>query len=598
MTTPAADRHAGMTRRSRIAIIAAAMIAATLLALAAIAAVLVTTQMNQIQRFLAGAQTPESSASLYPAGTLAYAWTTLLPQDGQQEYLQGIQEQLGLTPGFEEMMQKLEDDVEESLGFRPREELAAWAGPDLSLGITGYDPQRGRPEWAATASVRDREAAEEFAERVRQHLEEEDPQAPLERDEQDGFTTWANHQEGISIALSEDLMIVSNDWNTIQHMIDAAGDSQDDNLADTPAFQEARAAMADRRASSIYVSIENAAREMAAGEGSALHLELWTHIQDRGPDWMAATMSWEDDAIRVETVPRPDQEPSEIRTEPLEEPARLLPADTLAFLSFSFDPHVDHWRERLAGTVVSDLMTDDHLQELNRMARLLDPQGTREINPGDDASALLDLAMALVQTATGVDLEEGLMDHLDGELTIARWGGTLSPSLEEQLDNHASIVIILDHREGSGEQLAGTMSRVEEIILEYTGTGFSSHGAGSQRQARVADTGGETSPGYVLTGRELVLGSSLETLEGTVSRSQDGEPGLDQEAEYRRARDLLPRDLMALAYLDAGQALERWDDGDGAEQDPARTLEASAGVLAAACTRTGRCAAVLTLFPR
>ena len=593
MTTPAADQQAGMARRTRIIITAATALLAALI----IAAALLATQAEHIRRFLADVQPPEHSASLHPADTLVYAWTTLMPGEDQLEHRRRIQEQLDLTPGFETMMQKLEDDVEESLGFRPREELAAWAGPDLSLGITGYDPQRERPEWAATASVRDREAAEEFAERVRQHLEEEDRQAPLERDERDGFTTWTGHEEDISIALSEDLMIVSNDRSTIEYMIDAAGGSRDDTLAGTPAFQEARTAMAERRAASIYVSIENAAREMAAGEGSALPPELWIYVQDRGPDWMAATMSWEEDAIRVETVPRPDQEPSEIRTESLEEPERLLPADTLAFLAFSFDPHVDHWRERLARTGVSDLMTGDQVQELNRMAQILDPQGTREINPGDDASALLDLAMALVQTATGVDLEQDLMDHLGGELTIAGWGSTLSPSLEEQLGNPASIVIILDHREGSGEQLAGTMSRMEETILEYTGSGFSSHDAGSQRQARVAETG-ETSPGYVLTGRELVLGSSLETLEGTVSRSQGGEPGLDQEAEYRRARDLLPRDLVALAYLDAGQALERWDDGDGVEQDLARTLEASAGVLAAACTRTGRCAAVLTLFPR
>ena len=190
------------------------------------------------------------------------------------------------------------------------------------------------------------------------------------------------------------------------------------------------------------------------------------------------------------------------------------------------------------------------------------------------------------------------MDHLGGELTIAGWGGTLSPSLEEQLGNPASITIILDHREGHGDQLAGTMSRVEEIILEHTGVEFSPREAGSQQQARVADTGGETSPGYVLTGRRLVLGSSLETLEGAVSRSQGGEPGLDREREYRRARDLLPQDPVTMAYLDAGQALERWDNGEEREQNITRTLEASTGVLAAACTGAGRCAAVLTLFPQ
>ena len=48
--------------------------------------------------------------------------------------------------------------------------------------------------------------------------------------------------------------------------------------------------------------------------------------------------------------------------------ADLLPEDTLGFLSVSFDPDVDNWREALRQCEMADLIPDweDMLKEINR----------------------------------------------------------------------------------------------------------------------------------------------------------------------------------------------------------------------------------------
>ena len=82
-----------------------------------------------------------------------------------------------------------------------------------------------------------------------------------------------------------------------------------------------------------------------------------TAFAEQAPDWVAGSAAWVERGIMMEVV-TPTVSTFGLATVELQDPARLLPVDTLGFMAGAFDPDVDHWRTALREHVLLDLLPD------------------------------------------------------------------------------------------------------------------------------------------------------------------------------------------------------------------------------------------------
>lgn len=569
---------------------------------------------------------PEHSARYYPDDVIAYSWMTLNPGGGQRRHMTDMFQRLTDISTVREWQEELEDALEDELDIEP-DDLAAWLGAEMSVAVMDFDSRDGTAEVAGTVQVRDREAAEDFVEKILDRLED-DGGFDFDKDDYGDFDTWVDEGDWddyeLSFALSDSLLVVASAEHTLKIVLDRVSGKQTRTLASADAFQEARAALPGRRFMSAYVDYENLLDVIEDGTG-IVSIDTGTAGSQSGcgdlvasvPDWVAMSVGVFERGIVVE-VASPLTDGGLPETPELPDAAELLPTDALGLATMSFNPVVAEWREALYECRIADLYGDDLWDEL---LDAVPPDDQREwfeevdsLGRGESSQPFpeplgrnatladaLDVGLWAGSRLAGFDLEADLLNHLGGAaiVSVLRIGSDL-------LETPADAVAMLSYRPRNEGALDETLDGIASRLEEEFDLDFDPANVGAGRNARLLDLSDVDdigyAPGYVLYDGFLTFGTTEEAIEAVVSQQRGEGEALASDGEYRRATEHLPGNRGLLVYVNLQRIVSLVSDISPADLDrrTANTLEETLGALAmSAGSNDGmsRATLALTLFP-
>ena len=512
----------------------------------------------------------EQSARYYPADVAAYAWVNLYAEGGQGEHRKDMWASLNEMPGFIGWTNDLMDMADDESGIDFERDVAPWIGPEVSGAIAGVDLQSGVIEAAVTVDVMDADAAADFLRKWTAYMEDSNG-VDFDRGSEGDFRTWVDEDGSQAYALSDDLLVFATTEDMLEDVMWYAAEERSRTLADDENFIEARAALPSERFASFYVSTEDQgnvtsrlplAFGMAVGVGASLI--------DR-PEWTAGSIAFVERGLVVEMVtPRTSQD--SLARVISTDVAELLPEDTLGLLALGFEPDLDNWRGVLAEYVITDDSFPGIADVIRDAAGDLDIEG---IDWGRLTQAdLLNLGLAYVRQATGIDLERDVFDHLSGDAIVAL--------REFDIETLGGIdgFALLSYRPEGEKALEDT---VEDII------GLAEPAFGEV----------PLSIPYMLNDGYLTIATTEEALD-TIADLQSGQGGsLTSADEYQRTVGHLPSEQTMLAYVDLQSILRQFDMSGltTSQRRAVRDIFSAVGVAATSDADFDRVTLVLTMFP-
>ena len=574
-----------------------------------------------ILALLAGAKPPEYSARYYPPDTLAYAWVTLTPGDGQIENIRDIWGRFNEYPAFADLIDELRDEFEDDTGIDFETEVMPWIGPEIAAAVIevrlsdgGISFDDGVETWegvsaAVTVGVRDEDAAAEFLSKWLEYMEEE-TDANFRSGSHGGYDTWVDENALQAYAVTRDWLVFATNLETLESILARIDDEGGESLADTPEFQAARAGLPERRFSSIYVDYEQVLELSTDFAAGLISMPGPAAFADQAPDWVAGSAGWVERGVTMEVV-SPTVSTLGLDIVELQDPANLLPADTLGFMAGAFDPNVDHWRTALGEYDLAGLLPyPQAIDEINDGVDEIAGGNAPELDNDSTLADTLDLGFWLVKDLTGIDLEADFFDHLSGQAIVAMREFNFDAVADDPAANAIDAVMMLSYREDGKDGLADTMDEVASLLQEQAGLQSSSVDVGADDDATVFDLGllgmmmgGSIGyrPGYILHDQYLTIGTTESALAAVVERQNGEGDSLSSGAEYRRATAHLATDGQFLGYVDIQRVVAQLEADDlDLEPEEYQILREGIGV-AAFSSAIGedytRGAAVLTLFP-
>ena len=556
---------------------------------------------------------PEFSARYYPPETLAYTWVTLAPSGRQTRFMSEILERLYDYPGFVRTLEEWKSDLAEETGIVFDEDVATWIGPEISAGVLDRDDEHAGPVVAVMIGVRDEDAAADFLD---QWLEFTATEWNTEFDNSmfRGNPTWIAHPGDQAYALTNDWLVYTSDEAALHDIIDRIEGRGGESLAMTPEFEAARAALPAERFASAFLDSRRGPEILSGlfGEPSSFVLGdmgPWTR-PDASAGFASVTATWVERGLVAEWIV-PSAPTDALNVDNLEDPARLVPRDALAFFAATFDPDLDNWRAALADRSLSDVFGAPAAGA-----------GLEGVVPGglggeaqqveEDASLadVLDLALEMVKRATDIDLEAEFFANLGGTAILSVQNFDAHAIRQDPGGHPIEGVVMLSYPEGRREDLDATMRRMTDLVTTQTGLSAESADVGGDQPATVFDLEplaapkeGSTGyrPGYVLHDQYLTLGTTEQAIGVAVGLQNGQGESLPANPEYRRAIQYLPEVQQVTGYVDAHRIVGSLDGDTGfLEADEYEVLRDAVGVLAFGSNRQEdriRSVVVLTLFP-
>lgn len=566
-----------------------------------------------ILALLVGATEPEYSARFYPPDTIAYGWMTLLPGEGQAADMQDIWDRLNEYPGFTDFLEETKVDFRTETGIDFDEEVLSWVGPEISGGVIDFDFDSELITAAVTVGVRDEGAAEIFLDKWLDYMEDESG-ADFARRSHEGVSTWVDESAYQAYALTGDWLVYATDEATLTAMLDRIGGDDENSLANTAKFAEARAALPGRRFHSGYVDSEGALERLdepgeAFGQMIPGVIGPATFAQE-APAWVALSGSWVERGVVVEML-SPTVSDLGFQVSNLGDPAAILPDDTFGFMAASFDPNVDNWRRALSEYHLRDVLPGpDWIDDINSSLEGMTPDGGPALSHDATVADALDLGFSLAKQFTGIDLERDFFGHLAGAMIVAVREFDFKDVSADPTFNAVDATVMLSYNEGEGPALADTMEDVGGLLTNYAGLVPERVDVGGETDAAVFDlsqfnelVGGEIGyrPGWVLHDGFLTIGSTENTLSSTVELQNGGGNSLAADSEFQRAVTHLPTERQFLGYVAVDRIVDQIDADDvGLESDRFQVIEEALGVVAFGSdigTEYSSTVTVLTLFP-
>ena len=543
---------------------------------------------------------PEYSARYYPPETVAYAWVTLAPHERQVGHINQTWDRLNEYPGLVSAVDGWKSRFAEKTGASFDLDVATWIGPTMSAALVDIDADTRRPTRAAVIGVRDKEAAADFLDKWIRYVSAGDC-GEYETGAYRETQTWISSHGDQAYALTEDWLVYATTADTLRTIIDRIYGSGEGSLARTGRFETARDALPEHRFASAYLDYERGA-EILAGWSNTFG-PITPHFPDSATSrkettrWFAGAATWVDRGLVTEWVTASAQTDAFDAVD-LEDPAALLPDDTLAFVAARFDPNAERWRTSLAQWQLADTLPEVDL-----------PDGLGSVLLGNLAAVLFQ-GLDLAEQITGINLETEFFHHLAGTVILAVTDFNIAAVQEDPGGHGIDAVAMLSYQEGSRDELAEALNRLAERAREQAGITTKSTDVGAQESATVFEleppgimASGEIGyrPGYVFRDQYLTIGTTEQAL-ATVIRVQNGEgESLSADGEYRRAMQYLPAAQETVAYLDARRIVGQLGAEDlGIEVGEYEALRNAMGVLAIASDGGedySRTVAVITLFP-
>ena len=585
------------------------VLVAVVIVLAALAYFRVIPIPGPILALIVGSNPPEHSARYYPQDTLAYVWMSLTPSGGQLNEMMDIWERFNEFRAFEDLVAELKDDFQSETGIDFDDDVVPWIGPDASVGFMGYDARNDIPLIAATVGVRDHEAAGDFMDQWLEYMERTE-RADFDSDSHGDFDTWVDEGVQQAYALSDDLLVFATSEDTLEETLDLAGGDSDRSLSSNEEFRAARSALPGERFFSVYVATRDAVElaetlpSLAPLEASMLGL---TGLSSQIPDWVAASGGWVERGVALEIV-APTTTESGLEVPELEDPSRLLPHDTLAYLAFGFDPDLDRWRDELEEHDLADIlpfpgMVSEINTELDRFARSQGVSTPRLLPSEADMSDVLDAALWYGEELYGIDFEAEFFEYLEGQLILAVSEFDFAEQELDAANNPVNAVAVLSYDESAEEDLRHTMDDIGDLVeehLPFIQADNADVGADEDAVVFPIDST-EYAPGYVLHEGYLTLGSTEDALEAIVKQQDGDDDPLESVSEHQRAVGHLPGDAHFQGYVNLQDILDQFGADDvGLEPGEYRILEEGLGAVAISSSyddEQSRGTLVLTLFP-
>ena len=551
---------------------------------------------------------------------------TLAPDGGQIENMRDLWERFNGFRDFRRLIDELQDGFEDETGIDFEREVMPWIGPDASAAFIDFNLRREEPIVAATIGVRDEDAARGFLDEWLEYMEDSEG-ADFDRDSYKGFDVWADESAYQVYGLSKDALVFSTTENGLEEVIDGISGDLDRSLADTEKFQAAREALPDRRFASVYVDYQEGielVEDFYPDEFGTMSIAAYGQ-QD--PEWIAGSAEWLERAISIETVmPIGIDYPLQVAN--LDDPASLVPSDTLGFMAMTYDPDVDRWREAARNYDVGEVLSPSDIDDLNDVIEALPYDvgifNLPTLDADDSLDELLDWGLDFVEGMTDIDPEDDLFDNLAGEAILAVSDVDFARIEADPLSNAVNAVAMLSYHEEGKADLTDTMDQVTGIIednlfflleIDSVRMGVDVRATVFSIREEFAET--DYAPGYVLHDGYLTMGTTEDALEATVEL-QDGEGrSLASVSEYARTVGHLPTQRQSLAYVNLQRIIRQLEPEDfDMASDEFEILETSLGAVAVsaysphclepsedyACMIPGsaevtRITAVLTLFP-
>ena len=551
---------------------------------------------------------PEHSARYYPTDTMAYGWVSLYPEGGQRDQMMDLWERFNELPAVEEQIEEFQEDFEDQTGMTIEDDVMPWIGAELSAGLF---EERGEFAGVITVAVRDSGAAEEFVDDLIDYLEDEEGM-DFDLDEDDGVTIWVDEIGGVALALTDDVLLSvfsEEPEDALEKLLETISGEEERSLAGEENFQTARSKLTGRRFASTYINVEELVDFLEESGIYSSDLETVTAAADAAgiPDWAAGSAQWLDRGIVVEAlVPNTEDFTSELQV--LDNPAELVPAQTVGLLAATFDPSLDNWREQLEDYGSDDDISyfiediyEDLYWEVEQQSS--DPPRRRD-NP--DMADVLDLFLELVEAYTDVDLEGDVMDYLEGTLVLAIEEFDARRIEEDPIEETVNVVALLSYLSEEESRLENALEDFSDFLQDEAPVDVDSEDVGADNDAeifRVDFFGIETdyAPGYVLHNGHLIFGTTEEALVNTVAAQNGDLDDLASLDEFQRSVGALPRDRQFLVWLDLQRIITEMSAGDLDLTDNAfEALEASLGSIAAGAKADEeiiRVGLAITLFP-
>ena len=301
-----------------------------------------------------------------------------------------------------------------------------------------------------------------------------------------------------------------------------------------------------------------------------------------------------------------------LETVELQDPANLLPVDTLGFMAGAFDPDVDHRRAALREYDLAGLFPYPGLiDEINGGVEELASSDAPELSADATLADALDLGFWLVEDLTGIDLQADFFAHLSGQAILSVRDFEFAAVADDPASNAIDAVAMLSYREGGKDGLADTMDEVADLLQNHIGLAASAIDVGADDDATVFDVGllgmmvgGPIGygPGYVLHDQYLTIGTTEDALAIIVEVQNGDGNSLSSDAEYQRAVVNLATGGHFLGYVDLRRIVGQLEADDlDLERDEYRVLREGLGVVAFSSVvgeDYSRGVAVLTLFPK
>ena len=524
------------------------------------------------------AKPAEYHARYFPDDVVAYAWLTLNPAMGQREQMMEAWEGFQDIEGFREWVGGIEDDLVEETGFDLAEEMRAWSTGELSAAVLDLDDERIKG--AVVIGLRNRNAAGDFLGEWLRNREEKSA-VSFEQKSINGYDSWVDEDNEQAYALTDEALVFATDEETLTEVLVRAAGTVTRTLASDGGFVEARAALPERRFTSVYIDYQRVLEVFGGLPGREL-LDLYTFglgippmsstnepcngALSETPDWMISSGAWVDRGLVFSTIsPAVDDlwpEASEVG-----DVAQLLPRETLGFLSMSFDPDIDNWRVAFRECKMADLLpfwgeAGMGPEEINEaIALAVEANSLPGQAPPDDAPNLatdstladvLDLGMWTIDQVLGIHPEDDFFDYLGGELFLAVYDVEAEDfQSSESADTEIGGVSILPYRPDGERQLTESVGRLAGRIESLVGLEVEQVDVGADNDAHVFKWDGqEVQPGYVIHGGNLTFGTTKASLETTVSLQEGGDAGLSAGEEYLRTVGHLSGGGQFLSYLD------------------------------------------------
>ena len=434
--------------------------------------------------------------------------------------------------------------------------------------------------------VRNRNAAAEFLKDWLRRWEDEQA-ITFQQNSINDYDVWVARDDKQAYALTGDSLVFATSEETLGEVLDRVAGKQTRTLASAEEFMEARAALPERRFTSIYVDyrrVSDVVSDLGAPGllGSMYPLgpapmgsmeELCNGTLSQTPDWIMMSGAWMDRGLVFSTIsPAVDDiwpEASEVG-----DVAELLPTGTLGFFSVSFDPNVYHWRVAFRECKMADLLpfwgeVGMRPEEINEaIALAVEATSLPGQAPADDPPKLaadsnladaLDLGLWTIDQILRIHLEDDLFDYLGGDVFVALHDVELEESLAgEPSDNGVDVVWILSYRSDGETKLRESVNRLTGRLESLIGLEVEQTDVGAGSDAYVFKWDGQgVQSGYVIHDGYLTFGTTEGSIQATVARQKGEGDRLSAGAEYLRTVGHLPVGRQFLAYLDLGRIMSK-----------------------------------------